>query len=223
MGTTTDDNDATDEVGPNPAHLQDQTAEADLDINVIRKRQQLRVPATPPSFDAAIAYLGLKVDDRSQAIPHPPNTFQVSPTFLKPWQVTGVAWMLEQEASPLYGGILADACGLGKTLTALTLVWAANQLQEPLDHSRTFAPTLVLVPNALVDTWITEIDRRRCTNANHLFWFQRPDRGPLPKITHSQQARGPPGGHQEARFQRRRNKDDGDTLVLPDVGPPDYP
>ena len=31
--------------------------------------------------------------------------------------------MLQQEASPLHGGILADACGLGKTLTALTLIY----------------------------------------------------------------------------------------------------
>ncbi|OQD60625.1 hypothetical protein PENPOL_c022G04919 [Penicillium polonicum] len=53
----------------------------------------------------------------------PPSSYAVSPTILKPWQITGVSWMLQQEASPLHGGILADACGLGKTLTALTLTY----------------------------------------------------------------------------------------------------
>ncbi|KAJ6109633.1 hypothetical protein N7486_001868 [Penicillium sp. IBT 16267x] len=43
----------------------------------------------------------------------------VPPTYLKPWQLTGVTWMLDQEATPLHGGLLADACGLGKTLSAL--------------------------------------------------------------------------------------------------------
>ncbi|KAJ6109384.1 Helicase C-terminal [Penicillium sp. IBT 16267x] len=82
----------------------------------------------------------------------------VPPTYLKPWQLTGVAWMLDQEARYLHGGLLADACGLGKTLSALTLIWAANQASEPMDATRDFFPTLILVPSALVDTWITEID-----------------------------------------------------------------
>ena len=55
--------------------------------------------------------------------------------------------MLQQEASLLYGGILADACGLGKILTALTLIYQAALIQSrPL-----YRPTLILVPSALID------------------------------------------------------------------------
>ncbi|KAJ5162548.1 Helicase C-terminal [Penicillium capsulatum] len=159
VGTTTAEDDAGDEVGPSPVHQQNATVDADIALDVVRQRQQLQVSAVPPSFDAAVARLGLNIGDDSHAIFHPPNTFQVPPTLLKPWQVTAVAWMLEQEASPLHGGLLADACGLGKTLTALTLIWADNQRRESQETSRTFTPSLILVPNALMDTWITEIDR----------------------------------------------------------------
>jgi SNF2 family DNA or RNA helicase len=34
-------------------------------------------------------------------------------TQFKPWQVTGTSWMLQQEQTPVAGGILADACGMG--------------------------------------------------------------------------------------------------------------
>ena len=48
---------------------------------------------------------------------------------LKPWQVQGIAWMAQQESSPLQGGILADACGLGKTSTILGLIAYRAQQQ----------------------------------------------------------------------------------------------
>ncbi|KAJ6112271.1 Helicase C-terminal [Penicillium sp. IBT 18751x] len=79
-------------------------------IDVICHPQQIQVSAKPPSFDAALARLGLTGSENSHAILEPPNTFQVAPTFLKPWQVTAIAWMLDQEASPLQGGLLTDAC-----------------------------------------------------------------------------------------------------------------
>lgn len=41
---------------------------------------------------------------------------------LNPWQVIGVAWGLGQEAGPCCGGIIADACGIGKTIEALGIV-----------------------------------------------------------------------------------------------------
>jgi SNF2 family DNA or RNA helicase len=97
----------------------------------------------------------------SYAVLHPDNAYGISPTYLKPWQVTAVAWMLDQEASILQGGLLTDAYGLGKTLSALTLIWVANQQQPsgPQETPRTFAPSLMLAPSALVDTWVTEIER----------------------------------------------------------------
>ncbi|KAJ5396373.1 uncharacterized protein N7487_010676 [Penicillium crustosum] len=61
----------------------------------------------------------------------------------------------DEEASPLHGGILADVCGLGKTLTALTLIYQAALVQP----RPPYRPTLILVPSALIDTWLLEIER----------------------------------------------------------------
>jgi hypothetical protein len=123
-------------------------------------RQQLTVSAVPPHFDTTLSVLNLPLAPNSHAKLDPPNSFELAPTYLKPWQVTALGWMYLQESDSLHGGILADACGLGKTLTALSLIWTTNQLLPMVDAPPgTFAPSLVLVPNALVDTWTSEIDK----------------------------------------------------------------
>jgi hypothetical protein len=42
--------------------------------------------------------------------------------WLKAYQVTGIAWMKEQERVPIKEGNLADDCGLGKTTQALAMI-----------------------------------------------------------------------------------------------------
>ncbi|KAJ5409164.1 uncharacterized protein N7487_003523 [Penicillium crustosum] len=106
-------------------------------------------------FDLATRHTQIPVNSDGQPVLTPPSSYPVSSTILKPWQVTGVSWMLQQEASPLHGGILADACGLGKTLTALTLIYQAALVQP----RPPYRPTLILVPSALIDTWLLEIER----------------------------------------------------------------
>jgi SNF2 family DNA or RNA helicase len=44
---------------------------------------------------------------------------------LNEWQVTGVHWALQQEQGPVGGGLVADDCGVGKTVLALSLVYLA--------------------------------------------------------------------------------------------------
>jgi hypothetical protein len=41
---------------------------------------------------------------------------------LNPWQVIGVAWAMSQEAGPCRGGVIADACGIGKTIQMLGVI-----------------------------------------------------------------------------------------------------
>ncbi|OQD80065.1 hypothetical protein PENSOL_c279G03716, partial [Penicillium solitum] len=106
-------------------------------------------------FNTAIHHTRIPLNSDGQPWLAPPSSYPISPTILKPWQVTGVSWMLQQEASPLHGGILADACGLGKTLTALTLIHQAALVQS----RPPYRPTLILVPSALIDTWLLEIER----------------------------------------------------------------
>jgi hypothetical protein len=59
--------------------------------------------------------------------------------------------MLDQERSPVGGGILANTCGMGKMMMLLIILWyllvrAAN---NPM---HTYHPTLILCPSALIDT-----------------------------------------------------------------------
>ena len=86
------------------------------------------------------ALWGLSGDDVDRAV------------VLKPWQVTGIKWMADQEASPLMGGILADACGLGKTVTTLgAIAYRINRIIKYRRLSTLFLLTLILVPSAIVD------------------------------------------------------------------------
>ena len=84
--------------------------------------------------------------------------------------------MLRQEASPLHGGILADACGLGNTITALATIVLGNRLPST-DVSPRFAATLILVPNTLIDTWFMEIRRRFGSSLRVIRFYGSSDRG----------------------------------------------
>ncbi|KAI9775006.1 MAG: hypothetical protein M1839_001606 [Geoglossum umbratile] len=76
---------------------------------------------------------------------------------LKPWQVVGVKWMMDQEMSPVRGGIVADGCGLGKTNQ--TLAFLATSLRHNETSGlprRSYRPTLIIAPPAVIQTWIDE-------------------------------------------------------------------
>ncbi|KAI0457367.1 hypothetical protein F5B21DRAFT_512663 [Xylaria acuta] len=71
---------------------------------------------------------------------------------LKPHQHVGLTWLLNQEKSPLKGGILADDMGLGKTIQALALMLC----HPPQDGTR--KTTLIVVPTSLLRQWEREIN-----------------------------------------------------------------
>ncbi|KAI9764302.1 MAG: hypothetical protein M1839_005968 [Geoglossum umbratile] len=81
----------------------------------------------------------------------------VSRLTLKPWQVVGVKWMMDQEMSPIRGGIVADGSGLGKTNQ--TLAFLATSLRHNETSGlprRSYRPTLIITPPAVIQTWIDE-------------------------------------------------------------------
>ncbi|KAK0636178.1 SNF2 family N-terminal domain-containing protein [Bombardia bombarda] len=68
---------------------------------------------------------------------------------LKPFQLEGLAWMMEMEKIEWRGGLLGDEMGLGKTIQAVSLImsdWPAKK------------PSLVLVPPVALMQWMTEIE-----------------------------------------------------------------
>ncbi|KAM0561631.1 hypothetical protein ACHAPJ_002799 [Fusarium lateritium] len=67
---------------------------------------------------------------------------------LKPFQLEGLAWMIEMEKSDWKGGLLGDEMGLGKTIQAVSLVMSDYPAKQP---------SLVLVPPVALMQWQQEI------------------------------------------------------------------
>ncbi|KAI1214650.1 uncharacterized protein F4807DRAFT_404113 [Annulohypoxylon truncatum] len=68
---------------------------------------------------------------------------------LKPFQLTGLAWMKGMEAQEWKGGVLGDEMGLGKTIQAVSLIMSDYPAK---------APSLVLAPPVALMQWIHEIE-----------------------------------------------------------------
>lgn len=67
---------------------------------------------------------------------------------LKPFQLEGLNWMMEQEKTDYRGGLLGDEMGMGKTIQAVSLIMS--------DFPRP-NPTLVIVPPVALMQWVSEI------------------------------------------------------------------
>jgi DNA repair protein RAD16 len=68
---------------------------------------------------------------------------------LKPFQLEGLAWMMEMEKTEWQGGLLGDEMGLGKTIQAVSLIMSDFPAKQP---------SLVLVPPVALMQWMTEIE-----------------------------------------------------------------
>lgn len=67
---------------------------------------------------------------------------------LKPFQLEGLAWMMEMEKTEWKGGLLGDEMGLGKTIQAVSLIMSDYPAKQP---------SLVLVPPVALMQWQSEI------------------------------------------------------------------
>jgi DNA repair protein RAD16 len=67
---------------------------------------------------------------------------------LKPFQLEGLAWMMEMEKAKYKGGLLGDEMGLGKTIQAVSLIMSDFPAKQP---------SLVLVPPVALMQWQQEI------------------------------------------------------------------
>ncbi|KAJ5630525.1 DNA repair protein RAD16 [Penicillium longicatenatum] len=67
---------------------------------------------------------------------------------LKPFQLEGLRWMMEQEKTAYHGGLLGDEMGMGKTIQAVSLIMSDYPQPDP---------TLVLVPPVALMQWVSEI------------------------------------------------------------------
>ena len=85
-------------------------------------------------------------------------TSSTSRTRLHNHQESAVEWMLLREGyltnntAPLPGGLLCDECGLGKTITALTLISRTKENKQMCCGG-----TLVICPASCIEQWCREI------------------------------------------------------------------
>lgn len=82
---------------------------------------------------------------------------QFSPAYvqLKPYQRTGVRWLLSLARAGM-GGILADEMGLGKTAQMYTFLDLLPKVASVPIRAK---PSLIIVPPSLIDTWETEAQK----------------------------------------------------------------
>jgi DNA repair protein RAD16 len=73
---------------------------------------------------------------------------------LKPFQLEGLSWMMEQEKTQYKGGLLGDEMGMGKTIQAVSLL---------MSDYPAGAPSLVVVPPVALMQWQSEI--KVCSSA----------------------------------------------------------
>ncbi|CAD7939136.1 unnamed protein product [Amoebophrya sp. A120] len=78
-------------------------------------------------------------------------------SFLKPYQRTGVRWLLTNlvGTEPPIGSLLGDDMGLGKTVQVATLLGAMYHTR----NDRRFRATLIVAPPSLLDNWKQELER----------------------------------------------------------------
>ena len=70
---------------------------------------------------------------------------------LKPFQLEGLNWMIQQEQTPYKGGLLGDEMGMGKTIQAVSLLMSDYPAGRP---------SLIVVPPVALMQWQSEITVR---------------------------------------------------------------
>lgn len=163
------------------------------------QRSQNVVSSNPMPADAALQYMfnvdyerlqedswgNIRPEVTKEARQIDPSLGECSPLFPTPWQVIGAAWLRQMEQTPIHGGILSDGCGTGKTNTILLhIAWAAERLEARMASGKytdsqkanmDCRPTLVLVPNNCVCTWIEEMRKYFDGVLDCLVMYGRPE------------------------------------------------
>ncbi|KAJ3705496.1 hypothetical protein LUZ61_009201 [Rhynchospora tenuis] len=97
------------------------------------------------------------------------------------YQKEWLRWALDQEASEMKGGILADEMGMGKTIQAISLVLTARDLYAKSEASSSSSKgnnksTLVICPMTALLQWQREIEMHTADGSAKILLFYGKDR-----------------------------------------------
>lgn len=152
--------DACQQLGYDPVHPTPFPALWKVREDAVAQQQAQEEDAADATADGDVAQDGNESPppvEMAGTIVQVPNVLE-----LNGWQVTGAAWAISQEQSPLRGCLLADDCGTGKTIIMLTVILegARRALREQASGSTgPWRPTLIITPPHVVDVWVDEVQR----------------------------------------------------------------
>jgi len=75
----------------------------------------------------------------------------------KPWQIMATAWASEIKNDSIGGKLLSNDCGVGKTVTALIIIYCRAQRIKNIPNQGLYTPyyrlTLILCPPSITEVW----------------------------------------------------------------------
>ena len=168
VGTSSgwDDGDYPDEIRRYDEGLQ--TGDAEFSEFLVKAAAEDMFDKSSTVEDAA-AQIGL-----SRAQPMPPSMV----CKLMPHQLMGVAWMVKQEKSDSFGGILGDEMGLGKTVQTIATM-TLNDSTDPKEKT-----TLIVAPLALLKQWEREIEDKTVKNHYRILIYHGSGKKSIEKPKH---------------------------------------
>ncbi|GAA5940099.1 DEAD/DEAH box helicase [Sporobolomyces koalae] len=78
---------------------------------------------------------------------------------LKDYQLDGMNWIIERYIFALFGAILADEMGTGKTLQTISFIAFLHENIRSPDRPESDKPTLIILPKAVLRNWDAEFKR----------------------------------------------------------------
>ncbi|GAA5964563.1 hypothetical protein JCM3765_005237 [Sporobolomyces pararoseus] len=95
----------------------------------------------------------------SGAPPRMPQSKLITGGTLKDYQVDGMNWIIERYIFALFGAILADEMGTGKTLQTISFIAFLRENIHNPDRPESDKPTLIILPKAVLRNWDAEFKR----------------------------------------------------------------
>ncbi|GAA5887407.1 hypothetical protein JCM16303_004273 [Sporobolomyces ruberrimus] len=93
------------------------------------------------------------------APPRLPQSALITGGTLKDYQLDGMNWIIERYIFALFGAILADEMGTGKTLQTISFIAFLHENIHHPDRPETDKPTLIILPKAVLRNWDAEFKR----------------------------------------------------------------